>query len=49
MNLKPANILEATFILVLIYLVLGHAAEFSKVISAAGGAYGSGVKSLQGR
>ncbi len=43
------RILEITFTLVLIYLVLSRAEGFSTSLGAISGAYTSSVKTLQGR
>lgn len=42
-------IAEATFALIVGYLVLNNAESFSKVVNAGGGVYNSAVKTLQGR
>lgn len=41
--------LEITFMLILVYLVLSRAGEFSTSMRAIGSAYTGSVKALQGR
>jgi hypothetical protein len=43
------RILESTFVLILAYLVIANAGNFSKTISALGSVYIGAVKTLQGR
>lgn len=43
------KVLEITFILVLMYLVLTNGNAFSQVVSSIGSVYTSSVKTLQGR
>lgn len=43
------RILEITFVLVMMYLVIANASNFSKAIGAVGGVYIGAVKTLQGR
>jgi hypothetical protein len=43
------RILEITFILVLMYLVLTNGNAFSQVVGSIGSVYTSSVKTLQGR
>lgn len=43
------NIIEATVVLVLAYLILSNAFGFSEAIRAVGGVYTSAVRTLQGR
>lgn len=43
------RILEITFVLVMAYLVIANAGNFSKAIGAIGGVYIGAVKTLQGR
>lgn len=43
------RILEITFVLVLAYLVIANASNFSKAITALGSVYVGAVKTLQGR
>ena len=43
------RILEITFILILVYLVLSRALGFSSAVSSIGKVYVSSVKALQGR
>lgn len=49
MNLKIEQILEITFTLIVLYLVLANASGFSSVVNSIGGLYVSSVKTLQGR
>lgn len=44
-----SQILEGTFVLIVIFLVLSRASGFSKAMSAIGSVYISSVKALQGR
>lgn len=48
-NKTLASILELTFVLVMVYLVLSNAAGFAQVTNALGSVYASSVKSLQAR
>lgn len=41
--------LEGTFVLIALFLVLGHSADFASILNASGGVYASDVKALQGR
>lgn len=41
--------LEATVLLILVYLVLSNSLNFSQVVKAISGAYIEAVKTLQGR
>jgi hypothetical protein len=43
------KVLEITFVLILVYLVLSRALGFSAAVSAIGKVYVSSVKALQGR
>lgn len=43
------KVLEITFVLVLVYLVVSNASGFSQVVNAIGGTYASSVKALQAR
>jgi hypothetical protein len=43
------KVLEATFVLILVFLVISNATDFSKVMGSISGAYVSSVKVLQGR
>lgn len=43
------RILEITFILVLMYLVLTNGNAFSQVVSSIGSVYNNSVRTLQGR
>jgi hypothetical protein len=46
----PVNrILEITFVLVLAYLVIANAQNFSVALATIGGVYANSVKTLQGR
>ena len=47
--LPDTEILEATFLLIVVFLVLSRAREFGAVVSSLGSAYTGGVKALQGR
>jgi hypothetical protein len=44
-----ARVIEITFLLIVLYLVLSNSNSFATVINAASGAYSSSVKVLQGR
>lgn len=46
---KVTNIIEGTFLLVLVFLVLTNAAGFNTVASAIGSVYTSAVRALQAR
>ncbi len=43
------RVLEISFVLILLYLVLTRASGFSSSVTAISGAYVSAVKALQGR
>lgn len=43
------KILEITFVLILVYLVVKNAQGFGSVIRNIGSVYGSSVRALQGR
>jgi hypothetical protein len=43
------KVLEITFVLVLAYLVLANAPNFSIAVQSVGGVYNGAVKTLQGR
>jgi hypothetical protein len=43
------RLLEITFILIVVYLVVTNARDFGGVITNLGSTYVSGVKALQGR
>lgn len=43
------RIIEISFVLIALYLVLSHGKEFGGAINAIGSTYVSGVKALQGR
>lgn len=43
------RLLEITFTLILVYLVLSNAGQFSSVVNSLSTAYTSGVKVLQAR
>lgn len=43
-----ANIIESTFLLILAYLVLSRASDFSTAITAIGNVYRTAVYTLQG-
>lgn len=43
------RILEITFVLVLAYLVIANAPNFSLAVQTVGGVYAGAVKTLQGR
>jgi hypothetical protein len=43
------KVLEITFILVLMYLVLTNGSAFSQVVGSIGNVYTSSVRTLQGR
>lgn len=43
------QILQITFVLVAMFLVLSRAGEFSQAAAAIGGVYNGAVKTLQGR
>lgn len=49
MKESVTQILEITFTLVLIYLILSRALGFSSVVSSIGRVYVESVKALQGR
>ncbi|HEY6022327.1 MAG TPA: hypothetical protein VIY48_21455 [Candidatus Paceibacterota bacterium] len=44
-----SQIIEATVVLVVLYLVLANAFGFSTVLATAGNVYSTSVKTLQGR
>lgn len=44
-----SRIIEITFTLILVYLILDNAKGFSSSVSAISGAYNSAVKTLQAR
>lgn len=44
-----SQIIEATVVLVILYLVLANAFGFSTVLATAGNVYSTSVKTLQGR
>lgn len=44
-----SNILEGTFTLILFYLIISHAFDFSLVVGALSGSYINAVKTLQAR
>ena len=44
-----SQVLEGTFVLIVIFLVLSRASAFSKATGAIGSVYISSVKALQGR
>lgn len=44
-----SKILEITFVLIIIFLVVNNASGFSSVVRSIGSVYGSSVKVLQGR
>jgi len=43
------RILEITFLLILVYLVLSRALDFSQAVNAIGNVYVQSVRALQGR
>lgn len=43
------RILESTFVLILAYLIIANAKNFSQAITAVGGVYAGSVRVLQGR
>lgn len=43
------HVVEVTFTLVLVYLILANSVGFSSVITSAGSVYVNSVKALQGR
>lgn len=47
--IPDSEILEATFILIAVFLVLSRAREFGSAIGSLSSAYTSGVRALQGR
>lgn len=47
-NKTLASILEITFVLVMVYLVLSNAAGFAQVTRALGSVYAESVHALQG-
>lgn len=49
MKAEIGQILEGTFVLILVFLVLSRASGFSKAMGAIGSVYISSVKALQGR
>lgn len=49
MDIHLGQILEITFILVLVYLVITNSSGFDSVLSQFGGTYTGAVKTLQGR
>lgn len=49
MNFKPTGIIESTFVLIVVYLVLANAFGFSSAMSSIGDLYTSSVRTLQGR
>jgi hypothetical protein len=48
-DLKLDKVLEITFTLIMLYLILVNYKGFSNVVSSLGGAYTGAVKALQGR
>lgn len=46
---RVTNIIEATFLLILVFLVVVNANGFNTAATAIGGVYTSAVKALQGR
>jgi hypothetical protein len=44
-----SQVLEITFILILLYLVLTNGSAFSQVVGASGNVYTNAVRTLQGR
>lgn len=49
MKESVTQILEITFTLILLYLVLSNASAFSSITTSIGNVYTSAVKTLQGR
>ena len=49
MNETVGKVLEITFILVLMYLVLTNGSGFSSAVASVGSGYTSAVRTLQGR
>lgn len=49
MQATVGQILEGTFVLTLVYLIVTNADNFSKVVSSISSAYVGSVKVLQGR
>lgn len=49
MQATVGQILEGTFVLVLMYLIVTKATEFGQVVSSIASAYQGSVKVLQGR
>jgi len=47
--MKVQQLLEITFVLIILYLVLSRASGFSQAIKSLGQVYIGGVKALQGR
>lgn len=43
------QLLEITFVLIILYLVVNNASGFSSAVRSIGSVYGSSVKVLQGR
>lgn len=46
---KVGQLLEITFVLIVLYLVLSNGNSFSTVVRSLGGVYANSVKVLQGR
>lgn len=44
-----SRVIEATVVLIVLYLVLANATGFSSAVRSLGGAYVGAVKTLQGR
>lgn len=47
--LKPSGIIESTFVLILVFLVVSNAFGFSQAMQSIGDLYTSSVRTLQGR
>lgn len=48
-NENVSRIIEVTTTLIVVYLIVAHGSEFSKVVSAIASGYSQSVKALQGR
>lgn len=44
-----SRVIEVTMTLIVVYLIVAHGSEFSKVVSAIASGYSQSVRALQGR
>lgn len=47
--MQVSRIIEVSFLLVLVYLVLSNGSSFGQVVSSIGSVYSGSIKTLQGR